>query len=72
MSHNIPPARDRRLRTVAGHDIYFDWDDFLWNPHDWNEAIALALAAELVCLLAWLNRSIFPSYRGYPVTSILY
>jgi tRNA 2-thiouridine synthesizing protein E len=40
------PARDRQLRTVAGHAIYFDWEDFLWDPHDWNEAIALALAVE--------------------------
>ena len=39
-------TRDRHLRTVAGHAIYFDWEDFLWDPHDWNEAIALALAAE--------------------------
>ncbi len=39
-------ARDRRLRTVAGHAIYFDWEDFLWDPQDWNEEIALALARE--------------------------
>jgi tRNA 2-thiouridine synthesizing protein E len=39
-------TRDRRLRTVAGHAIYFDWDDFLWDPHDWHESIALALARE--------------------------
>lgn len=51
MSHPDRPdtsdkTRDRHLRTVAGHAIYFDWDDFLWDPHDWNEAIALALARE--------------------------
>jgi dissimilatory sulfite reductase related protein len=40
------PTRDRHLRTVAGHAIYFDWEDFFWDPQDWNEAIALALAAE--------------------------
>lgn len=39
-------VRDRRLRTVAGHAIYFDWEDFLWDPQDWNEEIALALACE--------------------------
>jgi dissimilatory sulfite reductase related protein len=41
-----PPATDRRLRTVAGQAIYFDWEEFLWDPHDWSEAIALALARE--------------------------
>ena len=39
-------TRDRRLRKIAGHAIYFDWEDFLWDPWDWNEAIALALARE--------------------------
>ena len=44
-----PPAnqgRDRRLRRIAGQDVYVDWEDFLWDPQDWNEAIALALARE--------------------------
>jgi tRNA 2-thiouridine synthesizing protein E len=40
------PTRDRHLRTVAGRDIYFDWEDFLWSPDDWDEEVAAALARE--------------------------
>jgi tRNA 2-thiouridine synthesizing protein E len=40
------PQRDRHLRTVAGRDIYFDWEDFLWSPDDWDEKVAVALARE--------------------------
>jgi dissimilatory sulfite reductase related protein len=40
------PMRDRQLRTVAGQSLYFDWEGFFWDPQDWNEAIALALARE--------------------------
>ncbi len=39
-------GRDRQLRIVAGRAIYFDWENFLWDPLDWNEEIALALAHE--------------------------
>jgi len=39
--------RDRHLRTVAGYDIYFDWEDFFWDPLDWNEEIAVELAVEM-------------------------
>lgn len=39
-------GRDRRLRRIAGREIYFDWEDFLWDPDDWSEAIASALAQE--------------------------
>lgn len=46
MSSDTETTRDRQLRTVAGRSVYFDWDDFLWDPDDWSEAIALALAAE--------------------------
>lgn len=38
---------DRHLRTIAGRQIYFDWDDFLWSPEEWDEALALALAREI-------------------------
>lgn len=41
------PIRDRRLRTVAGYDIYFDWEEFFWDPLDWKEAIAIELAIEM-------------------------
>lgn len=40
------PGRDRQLRSVAGQSLYVDWEGFLWDPHDWSEAIALALARE--------------------------
>jgi tRNA 2-thiouridine synthesizing protein E len=39
-------GRDRRLRRIAGREIYFDWEEFLWDPDDWNEAIASELARE--------------------------
>jgi TusE/DsrC/DsvC family sulfur relay protein len=39
-------GRDRRLRRIAGQEIYVDWEDFLWDPQDWNEGVALALARE--------------------------
>lgn len=38
--------RDRHLRHIAGRDIYFDWEGFLWDPYDWSEAVAEALALE--------------------------
>lgn len=41
------PTRDRHLRTVAGCDIYFDWEDFFWDPLDWSEVIAVELAREM-------------------------
>jgi TusE/DsrC/DsvC family sulfur relay protein len=40
-------TRDRQLRLIAGRKIYFDWEDFLWDPNDWDEAIADALALEM-------------------------
>jgi len=40
-------SRDRHLRTVAGCDIYFDWEDFFWDPLDWSEEIARELAIEM-------------------------
>lgn len=40
-------GRDRYLRTIAGRDLYFDWEDFLWDPQDWDESIALALARDM-------------------------
>lgn len=40
-------TRDRRLRRIAGHEIYFDWEDFLWDPNDWSSAVAEALAREM-------------------------
>lgn len=42
-----PSGRDRQLRCIAGHEIYFDWEEFLWDPNDWTETIAAALAEEM-------------------------
>jgi TusE/DsrC/DsvC family sulfur relay protein len=39
-------ARSRSLRTVAGRAIYFDDEGFFWDPDDWTEAAAEALAGE--------------------------
>jgi TusE/DsrC/DsvC family sulfur relay protein len=39
-------ARSRSRRTVAGREIYFDDEGFFWDPDDWTEAAAEALARE--------------------------
>lgn len=44
---NDKTTRDRHLRLIAGREIYFDWEDFLWDPNDWSEAVANALAREM-------------------------
>jgi len=40
------PTADRQLRRIAGREIYFDRENFLWKPEDWNEAVAAALAEQ--------------------------
>jgi TusE/DsrC/DsvC family sulfur relay protein len=40
------PARSRELRTLAGRQIWFDDEGFLWDPDDWSEEAAEALARE--------------------------
>ena len=47
LEYSAEQDRDRHLRTIAGRDLYFDWEDFLWDPQEWDEAIALALAREM-------------------------
>ena len=37
---------DRRCRTIAGYNVYFDQDGFFWDPEEWNETIAMELALE--------------------------
>ena len=37
---------NRRLRTIAGQEILFDSEEFLWEPEDWSEEIAQILARE--------------------------
>ena len=36
----------RRLRTIAGQEVLFDSEEFLWDPEDWSEQIAQILARE--------------------------
>lgn len=36
----------RQARMIAGREIYFDWEGFFWDPHDWNEEAARILARE--------------------------
>jgi TusE/DsrC/DsvC family sulfur relay protein len=34
------------LRVIAGKEIFFDNEGFLWKPEDWTEEVAEILAAE--------------------------
>lgn len=43
---NSRSIQDRHIRIIAGSEIYVDWEDFLWEPNDWTEPIAEALALE--------------------------
>lgn len=36
----------REVREVAGRRILFDGEGFLWNPEEWSEGVAEALARE--------------------------
>ena len=40
------PVRTRELRTVAGQEVWFDSEGFIWEPDDWTEG--LGRGAELV------------------------
>ena len=37
---------EQRYRSVAGFTLLFDNEDYLWDPKDWNEEVADALAKE--------------------------
>ena len=42
-----PGSSTRRYsRSIAGHNVLFDREHFLWQPDDWNEDIAKTLARE--------------------------
>ncbi len=45
---NVVQAGDpnRKLRTVAGRELLFDGEGFLWHPEDWSEQVAETLWAE--------------------------
>ena len=47
LNNDDSPSRDRHLRSIAGRDIYFDWEDFLWDHQDWSEAVTIELAVEM-------------------------
>jgi tRNA 2-thiouridine synthesizing protein E len=36
----------RRLLIIAGRELLFDEEGFMWFPEDWTEGVAKALAAE--------------------------
>ena len=36
----------QKIRTVAGREMVFDAEDFLMDPDDWGEEVALELARE--------------------------
>jgi dissimilatory sulfite reductase related protein len=38
--------RSRVFRQVAGRDVCFDAEGFLWEADDWSDEIAVALARE--------------------------
>jgi tRNA 2-thiouridine synthesizing protein E len=42
----LPADLGRQARIIAGREIYFDWEGFLWDPNDWNEEVAKILAEE--------------------------
>ena len=37
---------NREVRVIAGREILFDSEGFLWKPEDWTEEVARILAAE--------------------------
>jgi dissimilatory sulfite reductase related protein len=37
----------RRYRSIAGRTVLFDDEGFLWDPSDWNEEVAEAMAREV-------------------------
>lgn len=43
------PARQElgeKVRSIAGREITFDGEGFLWDPHQWSKDVAMALAEE--------------------------
>jgi tRNA 2-thiouridine synthesizing protein E len=36
----------QRIRVIAGQEILFDREDFLWDPCQWSEEVAQSLAGE--------------------------
>ncbi len=40
------PGLTRQYRSIAGREILFDNEGFLWEPEDWSEEVAIELARE--------------------------
>jgi tRNA 2-thiouridine synthesizing protein E len=40
------PARSRVLRAIGSREVWFDDEGFLWDPDDWTEDTAEALARQ--------------------------
>jgi TusE/DsrC/DsvC family sulfur relay protein len=46
-THNLEAGDvHQRFGTVAGKEVLFDKQGFLWHPEDWTEEVAMALASE--------------------------
>jgi tRNA 2-thiouridine synthesizing protein E len=45
----VPGGKEygQRTRVIAGREILFDGEDFLWDPRQWSEEVALSLAKEV-------------------------
>ncbi len=41
-----PGDVSRVYRAIAGRTVLFDGEGFLWDPNDWSEELATALAGE--------------------------
>jgi len=41
-----PYRPSQNVRTVAGREIVFDAEGFFWDPRQWSEEVAQALAGE--------------------------
>jgi len=47
-TQTVPRAEEygRRVRLIAGREIICDRDGFFWDPNQWSEEVAMALAEE--------------------------
>ncbi len=64
-----PSPHGRRLRSIAGRDIYFDNDGFFWDVEDWSREVAQELAKEMgmagLCESCWQVLSFMREYYFY-------
>jgi dissimilatory sulfite reductase related protein len=56
----------RSYRQIAGRQVLFDNEGFLWSAEDWNEDLAIALAAEAgLAVLAEAHWRVLRFLRDY-------